>query len=185
MGKRTAQYGFTLGETLATLSVVGIALALAVPELHSVTANNRRAAAVNDLVSTMHLARSEAVMRNQRVTVCASLDGKSCAGHSWEQGWIAFIDSDGDGQRAGAETIIDHVPSLAGMRLDSAQFGNALTYRPDGRAMGPTPDISTGEFTFCEAGAETATRVVAVRANGLPSLSGHGRDGKPAACPTS
>lgn len=182
MPTASRQRGFTLTETLAVLAVAGIGLSLAAPGLRSISAGNERAAAVNALVSTMHLARSEAVTRNARVAICASEDGERCGKEHWEQGWIAWLDDDADGARNAAEALIDRVPGVPGLELSSAQFERAFSYRPNGRAMGASPEESTGEFTFCEPGAATAARVVIVRATGLPALSDKSRDGEPADC---
>ena len=50
-------------ELLTTLAVAAISLALVVPSFDSVVSNNRRATAINQLVSTMHAARGEAINR--------------------------------------------------------------------------------------------------------------------------
>ncbi len=176
------QRGFTLGETLTALAVAGIGLALAVPGLQSLTSSNHQAAAVNQLVSTMHLARSEAVTRNARVAVCASDDGEHCGARHWEQGWITYLDENGSGEREPSEALLDQVAGLAGQELSSAEFESAFSYRSNGRIMSASPEQSTGEFAFCETGADSAARVVIVRANGLPALSDRSRDGSMAGC---
>lgn len=176
------QRGFTLGEVLTSLAVVGIGLSLAGPGLEALTSSNQQAASVNQLVSTMHLARSEAVTRNARVTVCASSDGEQCDARVWEQGWIAFLDANADQDRDASEPVIDQVPALAGLALRSTEFEHAFSYRPNGRVVGNGPDDMTGEFSFCEPGATEASRIVIVRASGLPTLSGTRRDGSAARC---
>ncbi len=179
------QLGFTLGETLTALAVVGIGLSLAAPGLQALTTSNRQTQAVNQLVSTMHLARSEAAMRNSRVTVCASTDGTRCDGQPWEQGWIAFLDTDGDSERAPSEALVDRAPALQGMRVRSAEYEHAFTYRPNGRVATAGHDATSGEFLFCKPDDETAARIVIVRANGLPALSDRQPDGSLAGCPRS
>lgn len=176
------QRGFTLGETLAALAVAGIGLSLAVPGLQALSRGNAQATAVNQLVTTLHLARSEAVMRNGRVAVCASASGNGCDGRGWSDGWIAFLDGDGDLQRGPAEDLLDHVPAI-GLALNSAGFGAALSFGADGRASDAARQPASGEFAFCDTGAATAARVVILRTNGLPTLAQRGRDGAPVACP--
>lgn len=180
-----SQRGFTLGETLTALAVLGIGLSMAAPGLQALNARNQEAVSVNQFVSTLHLARSEAVMRNARVTVCASSDGAWCDGRPWEQGWIAFLDIDANADRAPAEALLDQVPGLSGMQLRSAQFERAFTYRPNGRVTAAGQEAATGEFAFCEPGADAAVKVVILRADGLPTLSRTGRDGTVAGCPKS
>lgn len=186
MNRRTAcrrhQLGFTLTEMLAAVAVMGIGLSLAAPGMDALVRGNRQASAVNDLVATMHLARSEAITRNRRVTVCASADGERCGAQPWESGWIAFVDDDADGERSGQEPLLDRIAALAGQELTSAEFERAFSYRPNGRLMGSRPEDNTGEFIFCEPAAEAAARVVIVRATGMPALAQRHRDGSVAQC---
>lgn len=182
MGSNARQRGFTLTETLGALAVVGIALSLAVPGLQSLAGSNRQATGVNQLVSTLHLARSEAVTRNAVVSVCPSTDAEHCQDGPWEQGWIAFLDSNGDGRRANDELLIDYGVALPGQELTSREFSRSFSYHPDGRITGDGGEPTSGEFAFCPTGAEEANRIVIVRTNGQPLLSALGRNGQPAAC---
>ena len=60
-------------------------------------------ASTNELFSAFHLARSESVKSNARVTICTSTNGTSCSdSESWREGWIVFIDSDGNAAGTGA-----------------------------------------------------------------------------------
>ncbi len=176
------QDGFTLGETLAALAVTAIGLSLAVPGLQALTRGNDQTLTVNQWVGSLHQARSEAVTRNARVSLCTSKDGLICNGGDWSDGWIVFLDEDANLLRSPAETLLDQVPA-PGLALHSTQFTDALSYAADGRANGRATDVRTGEFAVCEYGARTAARVVIVQPNGLPALAGHGRNGLPLDCP--
>ena len=178
-----SQRGFTLGEVLTGLAVVGISLSLAGPGLEALTNGNRQAVSVNELVTTLHVARSESITRNARIGICASRTGEHCDGRTWDEGWIAFVDDDADRTRDAGETILDRVPALAGTRLLSDEFAQVFSYRPNGRVVGDGQDDLTGEFAFCDAGAEVAGRVVAIGPSGLPVLLEARRDGTPARCP--
>jgi type IV fimbrial biogenesis protein FimT len=83
--------GFTLLELMTTLAVAGIMLAVGVPSYQAVVRNNRAATNANELVSALTIARSEAIRRGDRVSLCRSDDGASCGG-TWEDGWIVFLD---------------------------------------------------------------------------------------------
>ena len=105
MDKRT-QYGFTLYELLITVAIVGVILALGVPNMQAFTQNSRITATSNDLHAAFHLARSESSRAKTNITVCPSADGGNCGG-TWDQGFIVFVDEDGDLNRAGAnETVL-------------------------------------------------------------------------------
>ena len=91
--------GFTVIELMITLSVAAILLAMAIPSFTTMTMNNRITTQANEFLSAMVLARSEALKRVSRVTVCSSSNGTSCASTGgWEQGWIVFNDKDNDAQ---------------------------------------------------------------------------------------
>ena len=90
--------GFSLIELIVTLSVAAILMTLAVPSFSSFVKDNRLITQANDFVTALNLARSEAIRRSGRVTVCKSSDQISCGGSgSWDQGWIVFADVNGDG----------------------------------------------------------------------------------------
>jgi len=99
------QTGFTLYELLITLLVVGVIITLGVPNLAEFTQNSRLAGASNDLLSSFQLARSEAARSKTNITICASnnaLDAAANCGGTFNDGWIIFVDLDGDLNRAGA-----------------------------------------------------------------------------------
>lgn len=83
--------GFTLLELLVTISVAAIILSYGVPGFMDVVRNGRAATNANDFVTAISIARSEAVKRGARVTVCASNNETTCSG-DWNDGWIVFAD---------------------------------------------------------------------------------------------
>jgi type IV fimbrial biogenesis protein FimT len=88
--------GFTLIELMITLAIVGILLTVGVPSLKTFMQGNQLIAASNELLSALHVARSEAIKLNSRVSICESSDGTNCSNTgSWRNGWIVFVDSDG------------------------------------------------------------------------------------------
>jgi type IV fimbrial biogenesis protein FimT len=99
------QNGFTLYELLITLLVVGVIVTMGVPNLAEFTQNSRLASTSNDLLSSFQLARSEAARSKSNITICASdnsLDAAANCGGTFNDGWIIFVDLDGDLNRAGA-----------------------------------------------------------------------------------
>lgn len=86
--------GFTLVELAVTLAVAAILLALATPSFAELLRRNRLAAANNELVTALQIARAEALRRGRPVSVCASSDERSCAGSKdWATGWVVFEDN--------------------------------------------------------------------------------------------
>lgn len=81
--------GFTLFELMITLAVASIVLSVGVPNFSALIQNNRAVTHTNDLVTSLNLARSEAVRRGSSVLVCSSADGATCsASNNWSTGWI-------------------------------------------------------------------------------------------------
>lgn len=86
-GGRRVQ-GFTLIELMVAVAVVGILAMVAVPVMTSLVNNSRINGQTEELVTSLQLARAEAVRRNTRVTICPSTDGSTCAAStSWAR-WI-------------------------------------------------------------------------------------------------
>jgi len=91
------QSGTTLLELMITLSIAAILMSIAVPSFQSFTRTNRIAAATNGLSSALQLARSEAMTRGKRVSVCPSTNTETAtptctAGASFASGWLTFVD---------------------------------------------------------------------------------------------
>ena len=95
MEKRT-QTGFTLYELLITVLVLGVILALGVPNMALFTQNSRITTTANDMHAAFQLARSEAARAKTNITICASedptADDADCDG-TWDEGFIVFIEN--------------------------------------------------------------------------------------------
>nr|WP_010132139.1 GspH/FimT family pseudopilin [Microbulbifer agarilyticus] len=90
MGSR--QQGLTLIELMITLAVLGVIVAIAVPGFNTMIQNTRSATLGEEMVGALQFARSEAIKRGARVTLCGSSDGSSCDG-GWTDNWIVVLDT--------------------------------------------------------------------------------------------
>lgn len=165
------QRGFTLGEVLTTLGVIGVSLSLVVPSFSSVTRSNLRATGINELVATLHVARSEAITRNAPIVICPSADGLTCARVAWEAGWIRFVDSNGDYRADPEETVLGAAPPVAGLRIRTEEFDRAFGYTPSGRVSVPEGGQAGGDFTFCAGATPADAQVLRVSPLGQPALA--------------
>ncbi len=129
----------SLIELLVAITILAILTAMAMPSFLEYVANNRVTAANNGLVTALTLARSEALRRGQTTAVCISENGTSCvgSGHDWARGWIAFIDTDGDGLLSNADATVDTDGSGRSQCQRCAAAGMAGARREHRRAHGP------------------------------------------------
>lgn len=117
-GNRTAS-GFTLLELMVTLFVLSILLTFGVPTFFETIRSNRAAANANELVSALSIARSEAVRRGTRITLCPTADGNGCNG-AWTQRWLLFVDT------AATDTAAPTFAAANVIREWAAPGGNAV-----------------------------------------------------------
>lgn len=149
------QSGVTLMEMVVVLAIVSILFAIAVPGYAYLASTNRIAAATNDLVTSLQLARSEAIRRAARVTVCKSDSATNAApscnpGAAWEDGWIVFVDGGSRGViEGGDETLRVHGPVDAA--FTTSNFKTYVSYLGHGRSQGPN-GLATGSFSLCLGG---------------------------------
>jgi len=174
--------GFTLIELMIAVGLTALLLSMAVPALSSFTANARQTSAINDFVASMHVARSTAITTNFRVTVCGSSNGNSCAAVDWDQGWIVFMDRDSDQLVDGDEVIAAASDGIDGLSIESAEFGQFLMYRPNGRVMNASVNGNSGQFTVCDERGADYAKVVIFDLSGRPRQSTHLADGSSPSC---
>ena len=142
--------GFTLYELLTTLLIVGVILAIGVPNMQSFRQNRRMTAAANDLHSSFHLARSDASRTKSNITICASSDSMAATptcGGEIEAGWVIFEDRNGDITIDAGEPILRRFPPMAdGIDVSTTGADDYFSYAPTGLGRGNvngTPPLDT------------------------------------------
>jgi Tfp pilus assembly protein FimT len=89
--------GFALFQFTLGLFLVAISAMLAAPMYYKIAHSHWATAHANELVATLTLARSQAVMRGHAVSVCSSSDGLRCTDTPWQNGYIVFLDEGASG----------------------------------------------------------------------------------------
>ena len=104
--------GFSILELMVALTVLGILLGVGIPAFRATVENNRLVSANNEFISALNYTRSEALKRSNPVSLCASTNGTTCAGSTnWTTGYIAFGDTNANGNLDGAETVLQAWPA--------------------------------------------------------------------------
>lgn len=131
--------GFTAIELLIVITILAVLTAMAVPSFGPMIERWRTNQAVNNITSTIYVARSEAIKRGGRVSVrkiANGTDGCSFAStnQEWSCGWIIFVDTDDDGNLDAGEEILQTFPMPTS--VDIMNSNNAASFRFDrwGRA---------------------------------------------------
>lgn len=148
---RCEQRGVTPVELAFVLLVVAVLAAVTVPSFANLLVSQRLRAAGTDLVSTLEIARSEAIRRNGTVTVKPSAD-------SWTGGWVV------------ATSLGDALASRSALdaRVIVASAPPAVVYGPDGQLL--VPGVTRFQFSDAQNAAGVTPRCVIVDASGSPRI---------------
>ncbi len=162
MNRYTKKHGFTLIELLMAMAMAAILLSVGVPAFRQTIQSNQKASQVNQLLHSLNVARSQAVMRGFPVSACKSADGSTCgsSGVTWEDGWIIFLDddmdadhsesTDGNGVLNTNEQILEVVDGLPdGYSIRADNFSGSLTYQSAGYIVDSFKRKTAGYFVIC------------------------------------
>ena len=171
------QSGLTLPELIVSLSIISVLSTSGLSGMQTFIQQNRMAAEINQFVTVLHLARSEAVKHGQRVLLCPSSDSLNCGNSKeWVNGWILFASE--DREHDNDERLLQTgSPISPGIRMTSSNYRKRIVYRPDGNSPG-----TNTSFTFCDTRQRVKPRVICLSNTGRPRLSWTRCDGKPISC---
>ncbi|MCW8923535.1 MAG: GspH/FimT family pseudopilin [Gammaproteobacteria bacterium] len=123
--------GYSLIELMVALAVAAILIGVGLPQMSVFFKGNRMVTNANDLLAGLHLARSEAIKRNSRVSICKSTNADAamptCAtgAEGWDEGWFVFVEGADNGNEYGVYTGADG----AILRINTGAEGAEVTIK--------------------------------------------------------
>jgi len=176
MGPR--QRGYSLIEAMILITLIAILAAIAVAPFNTLVASARQDAEINEMLTFLHLARSEATKQRQKTIICASNDGVSCQDSSqWSRGYLMFVDHDGDRDHSGDETVLRQHRTDTGIQIHTTSGRRTISYQPDGSSTGSNLTI-----TFCDAAGAIPPKAVIVANTGRARVATSLSDGSAPGC---
>jgi len=176
---RRRSSGVTLLELMITVSVVAVIAGIAVPGFDAMVLNSRRVTAVNSLVHAVFLARSTASQRGKTVSICRSVDQRSCAPSmtGWQDGWIVFVNDDRDQPpvRDENEALLAVFEALPSGTVTSNR--TSYSFRPHYNG------VVNGTVVFCDRRGSAHARAVIINYAGRPRVAALDSDKRPLRCP--
>lgn len=150
--------GFTLVELMVALTILAILIGVAIPSFKNTIIRNNIDSQISDLQSSLSYARSEAVSRSTRVSICRSSNLTSCgSGTSWSDGWIVFVDNNSSGSHgvvdSGEEVIKVHeaLDGATALTLSDGAAKDFIQYNSRG-VISDDSALSNGTFSICKPG---------------------------------
>lgn len=154
--------GFTLTELMVTVSIAGIMLAIAVPNLHALILDNRLASQSAEFTGALAAARSEASTRGSRV-------GVSPVASAFDGGWRIWVDSNNNSLLDPGESILRIHEDLRGNTLTSVGTAQPIVFLPNG--FMDISSVSSRVFQLCDGRTGKKGREIRITATGRVNIN--------------
>lgn len=143
--RRSGVLGFTLTELMITLALATTLMAIALPSFREFMVEQRIKTASFDIMSTLSLARSEALKRNADVIVTQATGG-------WQNGWTV----------AAGGIPLSQQAAFSGLAIAGPA---SLSYNSSGRINGTAPSFGISDSST----ASVSPRCIRLDPSGQPN----------------
>lgn len=144
--KNTSNRGFTLIEMLITIVIVAIALTIGVPSMSKQIEKSRQNAMRSELQQSIRLAGAQALASSRPVVLCPG--NSTCADNDWKNGYMLFIDSNGNGNYdVGTDRLLRQHENSSKRKItvkprpQNSPSGGKFYFLPNGASSGGTINI--------------------------------------------
>lgn len=143
--------GFTLIELIITVAIAAIVMAVGIPTFQDTIRESRLTTSNNQFIGALNLARSEAIKRGSRITLCPS-QGANCDSGGYDQGWIVFNDRNSNATVDAGEAIVRVFEKMPeGMTLTgNGNVDTYISYAADGASRLNSGAFQAGTLTLCK-----------------------------------
>jgi type IV fimbrial biogenesis protein FimT len=182
------QHGQSLIETLFVLFVLLVMCGVVASSMRWVQHKIQIQTAAEDMLNAVLTARTEALRREKRVTLCVAellavgelpnrcdsitpSAGRSPA--TWQQGWLMFVDDNSNGIWDPAEVLLQQHSSLAKAvsATGNSTVNRFISFGANGRSLVLNGGFQAGTLTFCERLATSSSGwLLVINAVGRPRL---------------
>lgn len=160
MRYRVRSEGITLTEVIIAMAITALLAAMAAPSFGAVIERHRTGAVMRQFVSSLHLARTAAIMSGRAAVICTSRNGFGCDSTAdWSDGWLVFEDFAGaldcndangdahcDGHGGRVLHVVERLPTALILQAGSNNLQQRIRYQPAGTSWG-----YAGRITVCRA----------------------------------
>ncbi len=154
--------GLTLVELMLGLAIIAILATVVVPGYRDLMRSSELSLETNRFLAALTVARSQAISRGERVTLCKAVvdddqaaveDPSECAGTGgYEQGWIIFADQGTLGEFDDGDTLLRVFEEMpVGMTVSgNSNVDDYVSYEDNGLPKTADGAFQAGTFEICK-----------------------------------